>query len=234
MPTAKHNWILLAFAIAATANIFAEIIKSQQLVFISKPLLMLSLAAYFWLNTPKSKFRNWMVTGIIFALFGDTFLMLNGRHGAESSPLFLYGLASFLLTHVCYSIAFIGYHSSKRGLLQWKPVLLLPFLLYFVLFWSWIYEFIPTELMMPVTIYSSVIVFMAMAAVNLSNKIPRITTYLILVGVFLFIFSDTCIAINKFTAIQLPQAGVLIMLTYILGQFAIVIGATKIAQDVSL
>ncbi len=230
MPASKHNWILLLFGLAAIANLFAEFTNNQQLVFISKPLLMLTLAAYFYLSTPASNFRRWILFGIIFALFGDVFLMLNGRHGAEASPLFMYGLGSFLLTHLFYTIAFRNYKRPQKGLLQVRPIWLLPFVIYFILFWMNMRGYIGSDLLIPVIIYSSVIVLMAMAGTNLSNKIPKSAANLILIGIFLFVFSDTCIAINKFTSIQIPKVGIVIMLTYILGQLGIVLGATKVAQ----
>ena len=231
MPTSRYNWILILFAVAALTNLYAELTSKQMLVYCSKPLLMLTLVTYFGLSTPKSKFKNWILLGIVFAMFGDIFLMLNGRHGADNSPMFLYGLGSFLLTHVFYTLAFVGYPRKMKGFLQQKPLWLLPFLVYFILFWYNMYQYIPSELMLPVAVYSSVIVIMAMAAMNLSNKIPRTTANILLLGVLLFVFSDTCIALNKFTDISLPAPGLVIMLTYILGQLTIVLGATKIAQE---
>ncbi len=230
MPASKYNWILVLFGLATIANLLAESIQSQELVYVSKPLLMLTLAAYFWLSTPSSKFRNWILIGVIFAMFGDIFLMFAGRHGASDSPLFLYGLGSFLMTHLFYVIAFLGYKREKKGRLQIQPLWVIPFIIYFILFWTNMGVHIPSELMIPVVVYSSIIVLMALAGVHFSNKIPTNAAYFILIGILLFVFSDTCIAINKFTPIQIPKVGIVIMLTYILGQLAIVIGATKVAQ----
>lgn len=75
----------------------------------------------------------------------------------------------------------------------------------------------------PVLMYAIIITVMAIMAVNRYGKVNIFSFKLILYGALFFLLSDSALAVNKF-AQPIPQAGVLIMGTYMIAQYLIVYG----------
>lgn len=80
------------------------------------------------------------------------------------------------------------------------------------------------DLKIPVIIYAIVISTMFALAAWQYDKIERTTAVFFMIGSFLFVFSDSVIAIGKFLK-PLPYAGITIMSTYVLAQVLIIQGA---------
>ena len=85
------------------------------------------------------------------------------------------------------------------------------------------------DLKIAVVIYSVVICLMAIAALNLKNKMPSAVFYMLFSGVLLFLFSDSIIALNKFggEGLPIPYHRIMIMCTYIIAQLLIAISTLK-------
>jgi len=219
---------LLLFFLAAALNILAETLQSQTLIYISKPLLMIFLGWYFWNNRQSNRFTNFILIGLFFAFWGDTLLMF--RTGASGQThFFLLGLASFLLTQLFYARAFWGY-SEKRGLVQQKPLVAIPFLLYLVGNSALLWGDLPTTFRLPVIAYSTIITLMAISCCNLYSLLPNDTFKIIMTGVLLFVLSDTLIGISSFKT-KIPYSGLLIMSTYIAAQYLIVKGTLRLSHN---
>ena len=75
----------------------------------------------------------------------------------------------------------------------------------------------------PVILYAVVILSMLGAAINRLGKVNKSSYYLVLAGAILFLISDSAIAINKFTY-KFEFSSIVIMLTYVTGQFLIITG----------
>ena len=140
---------------------------------------------------------------------------------------FIPGLVSFLIGHLCY---LIGFNSS--GVIFNAATLLL---LIVVLFTGYrVYRRIAAglqasgkdKLKMPVLIYSIVISLMLYSALTTLVRTDwRIFAALFASsGALLFFISDTTLAFNKFVQ-PLPNARVITMITYHLGQILIALGA---------
>ena len=215
--------VLIIFLICALTNLWSEFQSWRIGVLISKPLLMTTLGIYFWLRTRKNanQFTFFILLGLILSIFGDSFLMFQNR----GNHFFLLGLSSFLLTHLFYIIAFLKYPSNEKGLVQRQPIWVIPVLIFLV--WnSWfLWSGLSDGLKIPVLIYSSVISGMIICAINLKGKMSTKAFQTILFGALLFMISDTFIGITKFGGGVLQESRMLIMPTYILGQYLIVKGA---------
>ena len=162
---------------------------------------------------------------MIFALFtsfaGDTFLLFD-----EKWPFFfLLGLGSFLITHICYSLVFWRINRNLKGV--WK-YMIIPILVFAVIL-NAIWDSLETAMKLPVLAYSLSIFLMVTLSGNLKSKVPNQYWWMILGGALLFMFSDSLIAIRKFQPELNPfsQTQFWVMLTYLLGQFGIVVGMTK-------
>jgi uncharacterized membrane protein YhhN len=154
---------------------------------------------------------------LLFSWAGDVALAIT-RH---PEIMFMLGLVCFLLTHLLY--VFVFFRSPGRNLSPKKffysviPVLVYGLLLLYIL-----YDDLG-EMKIPVIIYTTVILSMVAAAINRIEKVNRTSYYLVLMGAVLFLSSDSMLAINKFSN-PFPFASMLIMFTYIAGQYLIVMG----------
>lgn len=155
------------------------------------------------------------------------------ENNAEAQSFFIYGLASFLITHLCYLYAFIKWPSSKIGWLRQHPLLVIPFLIFFIAYGSFLWPDLPTAMRIPVLVYMAAILAMTASCLHLYSRIPSTAFKLLMTGILLFVFSDNIIALNKFKSHQLfiPQARLVIMISYLAGQFWIARGAIALLES---
>ena len=224
----KSNFLLLIFLLLCLINLWAEYDFNKTLIYCTKPLLMTTLAIWFWEKTGLERNFSRLIFGaLIFSFGGDTLLMF--VEGGEGELFFMLGLLSFLIAHCFYFFAFYKYQSKKTGWLRKKPWTALPLLLYFGIFNWYLIPEVPAEMQIPVTIYSLAIMSMALACLNLFGKLNATIFQLLFTGVILFVLSDSIIAVNKFQSGQLniPYARLWIMTLYLTGQFLITKGAVQ-------
>ena len=230
--TNKNTWLGF-FLLVALLNMLAEWNINQLLIYVSKPLLMVTLAVYFALaaREQSSTFRTLILVGLIFAFGGDTLLMFAGDH-PNGQTFFTLGLGSFLITQMCYMLAFLKYNTDEKGLLQKMPGLILLFLGLLLANIYYLWPDLPGGLKIPVAAYSTVIIGMFASCVNLSGRIPKAVFSTLLLGVILFVISDSTIALNKFKAnhFTIPYSRILIMGTYIAAQYFIATSSTKLVN----
>lgn len=120
--------IPLLFSIASITHLLVLYFVPDEVVFKlgSKilPILIL-IFLYFFRGNWKDKAGRFIFAGLIFSLFGDSFLALPGNY-------FVFGLGSFLMAQILYSIGFsIG-----------NPVHLIrsiPFFAFGIFFYAWIF-----------------------------------------------------------------------------------------------
>ena len=70
--------LIIVYFLLAIAEIIGTHIDYLPLIFATKPLLMVTLFVWFYLQTKESannKFRKYLLLSIVFAFGGDTFLM---------------------------------------------------------------------------------------------------------------------------------------------------------------
>ncbi len=193
-------------------NILAGIVDNTWLNYLTKPLLMILLAVFYYEKT-KQNFSSQdkiMLVALLFSCFGDIFLMFQG----QNPNFFLFGLTSFLVAQISYSGAFknnteVNY--NKR----------FPFIAYSFILYMFLNNKIPKGFNYPILSYTLAITWMG---INAAERKTNSKSYLyVLVGAITFIISDSLIAINKF-AFAIPFAGFWIMATYIIAQYLIVEG----------
>lgn len=191
----------------------------QQLHYLAKPLLVLSLLIFFWKNSKMvpSISRYLMVLALLFSVTGDIFLMFTSYEGA----FFIAGLLSFLIAHVMYILSFNKEKGNGKFLTPFSVVILLFALGLF-------YTLYPNldSLVIPVLLYTLVISTMAIYAYLRKGAVGYFSFTLVLLGALFFMVSDSLIAINKFySPIAYPKSS--IMITYAIAQYCIVIGYLK-------
>lgn len=211
----KIAFAFWAFALLDIAGIAFNI---EILHFVTKPLLIPTLLLLLFYTKSSAPGKNLLLIGLFFSWMGDVFLLFENKN-----PLFfIFGLASFLTTHIFYIIYFLRIRSAQPSLLKKQPVLIALVLGYGItLVWQ-LYAHLG-DLKLPVIIYAIVICSMLLCSLHVFLKVNRTSAVYYLAGAAVFVISDSLLAINKFYQ-PFAFAGLLIMLTYCAAQYFIVRG----------
>lgn len=212
---------LYVFLIAILTDIAFILEHNNELRFFSKPLIILSLSIYFF-QICRSVFSTLLartiLSALIFSWIGDILLLWE--------EFFLFGLSAFLIAQVCYIIGFKVAQKAPESIFNHNFVktffINLP--IYFAA--AYLYYLINPNLggyKMPVIVYTIVIVSMVTTARERYGKSNPASFWQVFLGASLFFISDGLIAINRFY-IPFPEADVLVMGTYAIGQLLIVMG----------
>lgn len=183
-------------------------------VFLTKPLIMISIMIFYFFQT-KNQLKSQdklMLIAFFFSMLGDTFLMF------QKEQYFMFGLGSFLITHLFYIFVF-SRNRLKANLIARISLLSFSVLMLFIL-----QNHISNSLLIPIVFYMITITIMSISA---SERITNTESYrLVFMGAILFVLSDSLIAIDKFV-MPIPFPTFLIMSTYILAQYLICVGFLK-------
>jgi uncharacterized membrane protein YhhN len=211
------NIILFIFLFVAVIELLSKIFGWDSIGTVNitvKPLLMPSLAAYFFFSVEqKNKLAFMVIIALLFSWIGDIMLLFQ-----ELKPIyFMLGLVSFLLAHITYIVVFNrSSQSFKPKIFTYSTGFLLALygILLLLLMWAGL-----GDMKIPVIIYT--IIIMTMGITALFRRANGAS--LVLIGAMLFIASDSLLALNKFYQ-AFAAAGFWVMLTYILAQYLIVSG----------
>ncbi len=227
--------ILLLYLINTFATIYAENTELRMVQYGSKVLLMPLLAIYLYSKVKNFSTYKLIYVALFFSWLGDIFLMFprNEQDLSTSKLLFIFGLISFLIAHINYSIYFINEvkDKTKVTLLVGKPYLILPFCVFGIVLLSVLYPGLGV-MKLPVTCYTIIIMLMAMAAFNRKNIVDSTSFLLVFIGAIIFVCSDSCIAINVFYK-PFEFARIAIMSTYTIAQFLIIYGVIKANEKIA-
>lgn len=189
-PAALPRLRIVAIAISAVLAIVGAYVGDLRwLHLIFKPLttlLIVALALSF--ASAESGYRRAIVIGLLLSTLGDVFLML-------SPDWFVHGLASFLLAHLAYLVAFTR---RARLAITWWPFLAYAVVAGAVLAILW--PSLPAQLQVPVVIYVMVLAGMAAQAAAVWRHRRGRATALAALGGGVFVLSDAVLAIDRFAA----------------------------------
>ena len=215
----KLKLIAVLYFIVGVLFIVFHYLNIEFLMLFTKALIMPFLALYFFLGMKQTlnKFSYLILFALFFSWGGDILLQLI----AYNDSFFMLGLISFLIAHIFYIIAFTSIKKTQSVVMK-QPILAIPFLIYGIgLIWFLLPDL--DEMTIPVIVYATVILFMTVMALNRRGNVSTVSFTLVFVGAALFTFSDTLIAINKFSY-PFEASRFLIMSLYITAQFLIVYG----------
>jgi uncharacterized membrane protein YhhN len=209
---------LLYFFIGTIYTIFQDRLPFYPGLVI-KALIIPVLMILFMVNIKLLSIRlyNLILAALFFSWAGDVILEFSQKDGG----FFIPGLISFLLAHVMYLTVFLK-TPGRNSILQHRFYLLIPVLLSGVGLVYYLYDDLGS-MRIPVILYAIVIITMVTTALNRIEKVNRESFYMVLAGAILFFISDSGIAINKFSH-PFEYSGIIIMSTYIIAQYMIVIG----------
>lgn len=219
----KHSAFTLIFIVIILLNLVSQSSFFPGMDLLVKPLIGISLVIYLYRNVNMNAgFNRLVLTGLIFSLFGDCFLLFAG----SDVYFFLYGLVSFLLAHVVYSMAFIrDFKNNPDASKYYGHLMLFCMGVFSMSYYTMIRDYL-NDFRIPVMAYMFVISVMAILAGYRYKRVNLLSFRLIYLGAIFFVISDSALAFNKFVQ-PYSFAGFLIMSTYMIAQYLITMGAIE-------
>lgn len=153
---------------------------------------------------------------LITSLIGDVFLAFNTNEEDEVSKMFVYGLISFSIAHIFFSLAF----ATLTPVLIWHVLLFILISIISILFLNLIKGFDFKGAYKLVVTYSIIISFMVTRALSLTPLIHEnfLSTILIIIGACLFFLSDLILCFIYFHKKSPSYMTALNLLCYYVGQ----------------
>jgi uncharacterized membrane protein YhhN len=215
----EKSFTALFFVVVIIELFSSTISELSSFHYIAKPLILISLMLFFFLrsNHLLAKTRQFMLLALSFSLIGDVLIIFEDI----SNNYFLAGLISFLLAHIMYISVFLAKRNTSN-----KPLVYIILLIVYAFGLIYLLKDNMKDLLIPVLVYVIAILTMAVTASFRKDNVPKLSYNLVLVGVLFFMISDSFIALNKFYR-SIPSEHVIIMSTYALSQYYIVIGVLK-------
>ena len=213
--------LLIGFAVALIADLIGIYLKNDILVYVAKPLIVITLIFYFLSAT--WKFENGLMKiisrALTFSWLGDVVLMFE----SFNKNFFLVGLVSFLFAHLIYIRFFSIVRAGEK--IKLKAGLILIVVVYYSGLIYLLFNDLH-EMKIPVLVYGIVISIMFLLALHMLFVRNKEAGKLMMLGALLFVASDSILAINKFYS-SFEYAGIAIMLTYGIAQLLITLGAVR-------
>jgi uncharacterized membrane protein YhhN len=217
----KNTGWLIVFAADVLLDIIAVVSGWNEIRFISKPLIVISLGIFLWRSVSVKNRSFWLIfAALIFSELGDIFLLFEAQQSS-----FLLGLLSFLIAHIFFILFFI----RTRRLNHFNKIFWLLIVLTACYVTALFLLLSPKlgVLKFPVLIYAIVLCCMFLSSMHAVDFSKEPSRKFCAAGAFLFVISDSLLAINKFCH---PSAatGFAVMLTYAIAQFLIVFGGLRL------
>jgi uncharacterized membrane protein YhhN len=215
-------WICLGIAVVAAVGDWAAVaVGNKALEYACKPAVLAALVAAAALipagATTLSDRRWWFVAALVLCLAGDVFLMLPG-------DLFVPGLASFLVGHICFVVGFLQPASPPTDPpFTWSVTGLVVTVAVVVVIEGYpgfrvvraILRADHPGLVGPVLVYIAAIVTMVVLAWNVGSPLAA-------AGATCFLASDTLLAVDRFDR-PLPRGSLTVHVTYHVAQVLLVL-----------
>jgi uncharacterized membrane protein YhhN len=214
-------WLILFVLVAAGFDWLAIIKKTQRVKYITKPLVIILLIAWFY------AFTGFHSEGILFALalvfsgLGDVWLMLPGN-------FFLMGLAAFFVAHGAYIAAFTP--TLPRSPIV-AVILAVALIIVSIFFFTQIRAGIirtrgARRLRVLSAVYCFILTIMTVSAISTLTRPEWLFEHALqaAIGGVLFFISDTLLAYDRFVK-PMKYGRLAVRVTYHLGQILLISGA---------
>ena len=221
--------LLIIYLPVLAIELFANLNgRAAPVQFVSKPLLMLILLAYFVSNSRKMALllKYPIIFALAFSWLGDVLLLID-KH---TKTFFVYGLTAFLVAHLCYIFYFLKIRRLNNPGKAPNALLFLPIAGYSLSLLGVIAPNVK-HMILPVAIYALVISVMLAASFSAFDLGKQNFGKISVAGTLLFIVSDSILAINRFAA-PFELAPVFVMTTYALAQLLITEGSLRNLKEI--
>ena len=153
----------LIFVVIVVLELIGTVTGSKWLDYPVKPFILIWIATYFLVMTKPQPYRWLMLLAFFFSWVGDMFLMF----GSVNEIFFFAGVGGFFLSQITYIQVFIKFGTDGgKGFILKKPLWLLPFLIYMVTIFFYLYPSINGIMIPVVALYAISLLSMSAAACN--------------------------------------------------------------------
>lgn len=224
----KSSTILRSFIGFSLIYLLILFLDKDEIAWFLKPFLLpfLMLAVHFHKNFGT---KNMLLAALTMSWIGDIILLF-----ADKGELyFIAGLIAFLISHICYIILFskqLNVYLKKSKFLYWVGITAITLYLTVMML-----VLLPSlgDLKIPVFMYALTISIMLLFAFKGFLNWNKPSNSHILIGAIVFVASDSILAFDKFYA-PVQHSALLIMTTYLVAQFLIVVGILELNKKSSI
>lgn len=224
----KNTLLLKSYLLISVIYLLIILLGYEEIAWYIKPFLIpfLLLAVYFHSDFPS---KNYLLMALCFSWIGDIILLFADR----DELYFIAGLVAFLISHIGYILLFnkqIKPKNTKSKAIFWMGATAI--MIYLILM---IAILLPKlgDLTIPVFVYALVISTMLLFSYKGFLIWNTPANWYILVGAIVFVSSDSILAFNKFYQ-PIVLSSFLIMITYLIAQYLIVVGILKLNKKNSI
>ena len=211
------KYIFLAIFIISTAvHLYASLKEDKKLRNITKPFILLALLGFYIMTARILSVA--IILALIFSWIGDVLLIPKGV------KWFTAGGIAFMISHGCFVAGYMRDISFSK-----IPVILIILLSVFfagtvAFIFSKLKPHLPKALFYPMFLYLLINGTMNCFAIFRAVSLTNIATITTAVGAALFFVSDTTLFFVRFKKDSRIKTHFLVMLTYSIGEFLIVLG----------
>lgn len=207
---------LTIFIIVTTAHLIASLKNNKYYRDITKGMILLSLLGFYLEST---MVVSWfIVCALIFSWIGDLLLIPKGN------KWFLIGGISFIVSHIFFIFSYNELMNITNIPLYLIIVIACIYILFVFIVFSKLTKYLKKALIFPMILYlvvnatmNSFAWFRLIAGLNIGSLITA-------VGASLFFLSDSSLFFVRFNKDSIQKSHFLVMLTYSLGEFLIILG----------
>lgn len=207
---------LLVFVISTAIHLYASIKSNKPLRDKTKPFILLSLLGFYCFSV--NKIEMTVVLALIFSWLGDVLLIPKGI------KWFTAGGIAFMISHFFFILSY----NKTINFDVINPAIIVVLAIFFIVIVSFIFsklkEHLPKPLFYPMYLYLLIngtmncfAVFRFLTSMDLGGIIT-------VIGAALFFVSDSALFFVRFKKNCLLKTHFLVMLTYSIGEFLIVLG----------
>lgn len=207
---------LVLFFVVTGVHLYASIRRDRPLRAKTKPFILLTLLAFYCFSAQPVLVT--VVLALIFSWLGDVLLIPHGN------KWFTAGGISFMISHFFFVITYAGMTDIEKVDRTALVVLPLIFATATVIIFRKLRPHLPKPLFWPMLLYLLINGSMNCFAWFRSLSSPGTAAAITAVGALLFYISDTALFFVRFNKDSRLKTHFLVMLTYSLGEFLIVLG----------
>lgn len=207
---------LILFILFTTFHLYASYNKKTTLRARTKPFILLSLLGFYVYST--KSIDVFLVLALIFSWIGDLFLILKGI------KWFSVGGISFMISHIFFILCYSKEINFESINMVAAFVIATVFIVFVYQIFVRLKPYLSKALFYPMFLYLLINGTMNMYAIFRLMGNVNIYTITTCIGAILFFISDTALFFVRFNKNSILKTHFIVMLTYSLGEFLIVLG----------
>jgi len=219
----RHTLFHIAYALVFILVLLAQFKQWSLLNEIATPFITVTLLLLLSSVTKlKGRFHQRLFTGLVFALTGNTLILMQNHH----QSYFLYGVIALLICAVFYISAFyLDFRSAQELDKRGAKIAIFSTAILCIAFYLFLRPYLGA-LKLPVIIYVLLMGMMMMMAAFRNQRVNSTSFKLVLAGVLFFVLSGALLACRYFVN-PFKYADAYIVSTYMIAQYLIILGGTK-------